>query len=50
MVAIGLAAINAVLNSSKVNWNTGKVTTALEVGPLDTSGMVGGVPDDSERD
>ena len=42
MAAIGLAAVNAVLNSSKVNWNIGNVTTALEVGPSDTFGMVGG--------
>lgn len=41
MAAIGLAAINAVLNSSKANWNIGNVTTAIEVGPSDTFGMVG---------
>jgi len=41
MAAIGLAAVNAVLNSPGVNWNTGNVTTALEVGPSDTFGMVG---------
>ena len=41
MAAIGLAAINAVLNSPKLDWETGNVTSALAVSPADTFGMVG---------
>lgn len=41
MAAIGLAAINAVLNSPHIDWDTGNVISALEVSPSDTFGMVG---------
>jgi uncharacterized protein len=39
--AIGLAAINAVFNDLKAVWATGNVTSAMDVGPNDTFGMVG---------
>lgn len=41
MAAIGLATINAVLNSPHVNWDTGNIISALDVNPSDTFGMVG---------
>lgn len=41
MAAIGLAAINAVLNSPKTDWETGNITTALDVSSSDTFGMIG---------
>ncbi len=41
MAAIGLATINAVLNSPKVDWDIGNVITALEVASTDNFGMVG---------
>jgi len=39
--AIGLAAVNAVLNGPEQSRNTGNVMEALEIGPSDTFGMVG---------
>ncbi len=39
--AVGLAAINAVLNTAKAEWDTGNVITALDVRPDSTFGMVG---------
>jgi uncharacterized protein (DUF4213/DUF364 family) len=39
--AIGTAAANAVFNTARTDWDTGNVTSALEVGPADTFGMVG---------
>ncbi len=39
--SIGLAAINACLNTDKAEWGTGNVINALEVGPDDTFGMIG---------
>ncbi|NLL38240.1 MAG: DUF364 domain-containing protein [Clostridiales bacterium] len=39
--AIGLAAINAVLNSPEKQWDTGDVTTAFTLDKTDTLGMVG---------
>ncbi len=41
MAAIGLATINAFLNRPEVDWETGNITSALDVGPADTFGMVG---------
>lgn len=41
MASIGLATINAVLNNSQSHWEPGNVTTALEITPMDTFGMVG---------
>lgn len=41
MASIGLATINAILNNSQAHWETGNVTTALDVTPTDTFGMVG---------
>jgi uncharacterized protein (DUF4213/DUF364 family) len=39
--AIGLAAINAVLNRQDINWNTGNVTTAFTLNESDSFGMIG---------
>jgi uncharacterized protein (DUF4213/DUF364 family) len=39
--AIGLAAINAVLNRYDVDWDTGNVTSAFTLSASDTFGMVG---------
>jgi uncharacterized protein (DUF4213/DUF364 family) len=39
--SIGLAAINACLNTDKTEWKTGNVINALEVGPDVTFGMIG---------
>lgn len=39
--AVGLAAINAVLNTATAEWSTGNVITALDVRPDSTFGMVG---------
>lgn len=39
--AVGLAAINAVFNKAEADWDTGNVTTALDVRPNSTFGMVG---------
>jgi hypothetical protein len=39
--AIGLASINAVLNTSEGNWDTENVTSTLDADPSDTFGMVG---------
>jgi uncharacterized protein (DUF4213/DUF364 family) len=39
--AIGLATINAVFNTPQTEWDTGNVTTALDVRPYSTFGMVG---------
>lgn len=39
--AIGIASINAVINRAQENWEIGDVTSAFEVGPNDTLGMVG---------
>ncbi|NLA86305.1 MAG: DUF364 domain-containing protein [Clostridiales bacterium] len=39
--AIGLATINAVFNTPKTEWDIGNVTTALDVRPHSTFGMVG---------
>lgn len=39
--AVGLAAVNAVLNDPKINWETGNVTAALDLRPSDCFGMVG---------
>lgn len=39
--AIGLAAINAVLNNSRQNWDTGNVLEAFALNESDTFGMVG---------
>lgn len=41
MAAIGLAAVNAVLNSPKPDWETGNITGVLDIIPADTFGMVG---------
>lgn len=41
MASIGLAAVNAVLNDPHAHWETGNITTALDVAPSDTFGMVG---------
>ena len=41
MAAVGLATINAVLNSSRTNWGKGNVVTAIDVDSSDTFGMVG---------
>ncbi|MGI6616798.1 MAG: Rossmann-like domain-containing protein [Saccharofermentanales bacterium] len=39
--SMGLATINAVLNTASDRWEEGNVVTALEVNPADTFGMVG---------
>lgn len=39
--AIGLATINAVVNDSKKNWNTGNIMNAFTLKESDTFGMVG---------
>lgn len=39
--AIGLAAVNAVINEADREWNTGDVTTAFTLDNTDTLGMVG---------
>jgi uncharacterized protein (DUF4213/DUF364 family) len=39
--AIGLATINAVCNTPQTEWETGNITTALDVLPYSTFGMVG---------
>ena len=39
--ALGLAAINAVINTAQTEWDTGNVTTALDVRPYSTVGMIG---------
>jgi uncharacterized protein (DUF4213/DUF364 family) len=39
--AIGTAAANAVFNKARTNWETGNVTSALELKETDTFGMVG---------
>lgn len=39
--SMGLATINAVLNHSLDRWEEGNITTALDVAPTDTFGMVG---------
>lgn len=39
--SIGLATINAVLNTASDRWEKGNIVTALEVNPADTFGMVG---------
>jgi uncharacterized protein (DUF4213/DUF364 family) len=39
--AIGLAAINALLNDPKINWDTGNIMEAFKLSPEDSFGMVG---------
>lgn len=39
--AIGLASINAVINNSRQNWDTGNILKAFSINSSDTFGMVG---------
>jgi hypothetical protein len=39
--AVGLAAVNAVINEAGKRWDTGNVIDAITIGPSDTFGMIG---------